>query len=47
MNKEKIQALTQKRGVIIEQKIFKKAVKRIKKGIKWAARQENMNASLY
>lgn len=34
MNKEKIQTLTQKRRVIIEQKIFKKAVKRIKKGIK-------------
>lgn len=47
MNKEKIQALTQKRGVIIEQKIFKKAVKRIKKGIKWAARRGKYECEVY
>lgn len=47
MNKEKIQALTKKRGVIIEQKIFKKAVKRIKKGIKEAAKQGKYSCKVY
>lgn len=47
MNKEKIQALTQKREVAIEQKIFERAVKRIKKDIKEAAKRGVYSCKVY